>query len=58
MMLEKAWVTGLTATAEIGANGDGSEVSDEMNSILGTTGKVTRDTKWQRIGLYCLLVVC
>lgn len=45
MMLEKAWVTGLTATAEKGANAAGSEVSDEMNSILGTTGKVTHDTK-------------
>lgn len=46
-MLEKAWVTGLTATAEIDANGD-----------LETTGKVTHVTEWQRTGLHCLLVVC
>lgn len=49
--------SGRTATAEIDANGDGSEVSDEMNSILETNGKVTHVTKWQRIGLHCLLVL-
>lgn len=49
--------SGLTATAEIDANGEGSEVADEMNSILETTGKVTHVTQWQRIGLHCLLVL-